>query len=170
MVFLLIKRLTSSYANYNIVFVMDQNCRQDIIYLIKHLSKLLEADFDQRVSKIGLTAPQARLLFFIIRKTKIENIEVHQNDIEKEFSLAKSTVNGLVSRLLKTGYINKDVVQRYSILKPTDEGIKAADSIKHGRIETIDKLFQGYSEEEKSATLEKLNILINNLEGRESND
>lgn len=141
------------------------NPREDIIYLIRHLSKLLQADFDRRVSEIGLTGAQARMLFYIIKQTKDKGVEVHQNDIEKEFQLAKSTVNGLVCRLLKTGYIVKRSVNRYAVLEPTKEGIDAADKIKNGRVETINKLFSGYTEEEKATTLEKLNILIENLEG-----
>ena len=141
------------------------NPREDIIYIIRHLSKLLQADFDRRVAEIGLTGAQARMLFFIIKQTKDKGLEVHQNDIEKEFSLAKSTVNGLTSRLLKTGYIVKRSVNRYAVLEPTQEGINAADKIKNGRVETINKLFTGYTEEEKTITLKKLNILIDNLEG-----
>ena len=139
------------------------NFKEDIICLIRHLGKLLQADFDNRVAEIGLTGAQARVLFFIIRKTD-EGEEIHQNDIEKEFSLAKSTVNGLVSRLLKTGYIIKKNVRKYSVLTPTTEGIAAVDKIRQGRIETVNKLFSGYSEEEKAETLKKLNILIENLE------
>lgn len=160
--------LTSSYANYKLFPVRKSmgnfNFKEDIICLIKHLAKLLQADFDNRVAEIGLTGAQARVLFFIVRKDD-EGVEIHQNDIEKEFSLAKSTVNGLVSRLLKTGYIIKTNVQRYVVLKPTEEGISAVGKIKQGRKETVNKLFLGYSEEEKSETLKKLNILIENLEG-----
>ena len=146
------------------------NCREDIIYLIRHLSKLLQADFDRRVCEIGLTGVQARVLFFIIRRTKHDNAEVHQKDIEQEFCLAKSTVNGLISRLLKTGYIVKRNVHPYSVLEPTDEGIAAADKIKQGRIQTVNKLFTGYTEEEKKTTLERFNILIDNIEGGNEHD
>ena len=145
------------------------NCKEDIIYLIRHLAKLLQADFDRRISEFGLTGGQARVLFFIIRCDG-ENIEVHQNDIEKEFSLAKSTVYGLVSRLLKTGYIIKRNVHPYAVLEPTEEGKKAVAKIRQGRIDTINKLFKGYTAEEKQMTLEKLNILIDNLEGGKEDD
>lgn len=141
------------------------NCREDIIYLTKHLAKLLDADFDKRVSEIGLTAAQARCLFFINRKNRLEGLEVHQNDIEKEFCLAKSTVNGLISRLLKTGYIIKKNVHPYAVLEITQEGIDAIGKVKQGRIEVVNKLFTGYTEEERQITLEKLNKLIDNLEG-----
>ena len=141
------------------------NCKEDIIYLIRHLGKLLDIDFERRVSEVGLTASQARILFYINRRSRFENVEVHQNDIEKDLCLAKSTVNGLVSRLLKTGYILKKNVHPYSILDITDEGIAAIDKIKTGRQETIDKLFTGYTDEERKMTLEKTNKLIENLEG-----
>lgn len=141
------------------------NCREDIIYLTKHLAKLLDADFDRRVSEIGLTAAQARVLFFINRRMRFEQIETHQNDIEKEFCLAKSTVNGLISRLLKTKYIIKRNVHPYAVLEITQEGIDAIEKVKKGRAEVINKLFTGYTDEERQNTLEKLNKLIDNLEG-----
>ena len=147
-------------------FSMDKwNCREDIIYLTKHLGKLLDADFDKRVSEIGLTAAQARVLFFINRMARFESQEVHQNDIEREFCLAKSTVNGLISRLLKTGYIVKKNIHPYSVLEITQEGINAIQKIKEGRIDVINKLFKGYTEEERRTALQQFNKLIDNLEG-----
>ena len=147
-------------------FSMEKwNCREDIIYLTKHLAKLLDADFDKRVSEIGLTAAQARVLFYINRMTRFEQVEVHQNDVEREFCLAKSTVNGLISRLLKTGYIIKKNVHPYAVLEITQEGIDAIGKVKQGRIDVINKLFSGYTEEERQITLEKFNKLIDNLEG-----
>ena len=146
-------------------FMEKWNCREDIIYLTKHLAKLLDADFDKRVSEIGLTAAQARVLFYINRMNHFEQEEVHQNNIEKEFCLAKSTVNGLISRLLKTGYIVKKNVHPYSVLEITQEGVDAIGKIKQGRIDVINKLFSGYTEEERKITLEKFNKLIDNLEG-----
>ena len=148
---------------------MNLNFKDDIIYLIKHLSKLLESDFEQRVSQVGLTGAQARVLFFIFRKNRLENQIVHQNDVEKEFKLAKSTVNGLISRLLKNGFINKKNDSRYVMLEITKLGVNTISSIRQGRIKTIDRLFEGYSPEEKQMTLDKLNKLINNLEGGNEN-
>ena len=147
----------------------NNNCRQDIIYLIRHLAKLLQSDFDDRVARIGLTGTQARILFFINRQTNSLHLEVHQKDIEEEFKLAKSTVNGLVSRLLKTGFIIKKNVHQYSILEVSQKGIDAIETIHNGRSETIDKLFLNYSEEEKVLTIERLNKLIDNLEGGDEN-
>ena len=147
-------------------FVMNKsNCRNDIIYLIRHLAKLLDADFDQRVRSVGLTGGQARILFYINRKTNVEKLEVHQNDIEKEFCLAKSTVNGLVSRLLKTKYIIKRNVHPYSVLEITEEGTKALKTIREGRDLAVNKLFIDFTEEEREKSIKQINRLIDNMEG-----
>ena len=138
--------------------------RKDIIYLVRHLSKLLKADFDERVSKLGLTGEQARILFFIYRNTN-EGIVVHQNDIERQFSLAKSTVNGFVTRLVKNQFLFKRNVHPYAELEITQLGVDAITNIDDGRIETINKLFKGYSEEERNKIIKELNALIDNLEG-----
>lgn len=140
------------------------DCRNDIIYLIRHLSKLLKADFDERVAKLGLTGEQARILFFIYRNTK-DGLVTHQNDIEKHFSLAKSTVNGFVTRLVKNGFLLKRNVHPYAELEITQLGIDAITNIDQGRIETINKLFNGYDDKEIKNTIKRLNVLIDNLEG-----
>lgn len=148
---------------------MNLNFKDDIICLIKHLSKLLESDFEQRVSQVGLTSAQARVLFFINKKNNIEKQVVHQNDVEKEFKLAKSTVNGLISRLVKNGFIQKKTDRRYVVLEITELGVNTISLIRQGRAKTINRLFDGYSQEEKQTTLDKLNKLINNLEGGNEN-
>ena len=141
------------------------DCHNDIIYLIRHLNKLLQNDFDERIAKYDLTGQQARLLFYINRMTNIENIEVHQNDIEREFHLAKSTVNGLISRLEKKEFIVKTIQNKYSILNITEKGISMIEELKEGRKDTIDRLFKGFSEEEKQLSISKLNILLDNFTG-----
>ena len=140
------------------------NCKEDVIYLIRHLGKLLKNDFEERVAQVGLTAAQARTMFFINR-CRIDNVVVHQKDIEQHFSLAKSTVNGIVQRLLKTGYIIKNKDRPYPANEITQLGIETIEKLGEGRIKTIDKLFEGYSEKDRKKAIEQLNVLVNNLEG-----
>ena len=145
------------------------NCKNDIIYLIRHLSKLLQADFEDRVAQVGLSASQARTLFFINR-CRLDGQEVHQKDIETHFSLAKSTVNGLVSRLERNGFIVKSNSKNYSILTMTELGIQTIEKIKQGRVDTVNKLFSGYSQEEQKRVIENLNNMINSFEGGNKHD
>lgn len=145
------------------------NCKNDIIYLIRHLSKLLQADFEDRVAQVGLSASQARTLFFINR-CRLDGQEVHQKDIETHFSLAKSTVNGLVSRLERNGFIVKSNSKNYSILTMTELGIQTIEKIKQGRVDTVNKLFSGYSQEEQKRVIENLNNMIDSFEGGNEHD
>ena len=145
------------------------NCKNDIIYLIRHLSKLLQADFEVRVAQVGLSASQARTLFFINR-CRLDGQEVHQKDIETHFSLAKSTVNGLVSRLERNGFIVKSNSKNYSILTMTELGIQTIEKIKQGRVDTVNKLFSGYSQEEQKRVIENLNNMIDSFEGGNEHD
>ena len=66
---------------------------KDIIYSIRMLNKYLSQDFDNRLAEYGLTGHMGRILFFINGRTNIDNVEVIQADIEKEFQLSKSTVS-----------------------------------------------------------------------------
>ncbi len=142
----------------------DFNCKNDIIYLIRHLSKLLQFDFEERVAQVGLTASQARTLFFINR-CRLANQEVHQKDIEVHFSLAKSTVNGLVSRLERNGFIVKKNLKNYSVLTMTESGIQTIEKIRQGRVDTVNKLFSCYSQEEQQRVLKNLNKMIDSFKG-----
>ena len=76
----------------------------------------------------------------------------------------------MISRLLKKEYIIKKNVHPYAILEISQAGIEAIESIKNGRTEVINTLFQGYSEEERKSILERLNRLIKNLEGDNEDD
>lgn len=116
-----------------------------------------------------MTGQQARLLFYINRMTNVENIEVHQNDIEREFHLAKSTVNGLISRLEKKEFIIKTIQNKYSILNITKKGISVIEELKEGRKDTVDKLFSGFTEEERQLAINKLNQLLENFLGGNEN-
>ena len=141
------------------------DCHNDIIYLIRHLNKLLQNDFDERIAKYDLTGQQARLLFYINRMTNVENIEVHQNDIEREFHLAKSTVNGLISRLEKKELITVTKQPPYAILKPSNKGLELVQHLIDSKKENLKRLTDGFDEKEQKQFCEYLLKAINNMEG-----
>ena len=101
---------------------MNQSRKDDIIFLIKYLGKLLDKDLDARLSEYDLTGQQGRMLFYIAKRTNIDKEEVHQNDIEQEYHLSKSTVSGIVKRMEKKGIISIEKQHPYAVLKPTEEG------------------------------------------------
>ena len=124
------------------------------------LDKKVCEDFDNRLLKFGLTSQQGRILFFINYK-KEEGNQVLQCDIEKRYSLSKSTVSGLVQRLIK----NEFVIRTNKGLEPTRKGINVIHALKEGREQTLNRLTQGIDEEKKKQLIEGIKQLIENMGG-----
>ena len=146
-------------------FYMNQSRKEDIIFLIKYLSKLLDKDLDARLSEFDLTGQQGRILFYIAKRTNLDKEEVHQNDIEQEFHLSKSTVSGIVKRMEKKGVISIEKQHPYAVLKPTSEGECIIHRLRERRTEAVSKLMEGLSKEQQADLIKELNKLIENMEG-----
>ena len=139
--------------------------KNDTIYLVKYLNKLIDCDFDHRLQDYDLTSQQGRILFFLHRRSCIENVEIHQNDIENEFHLSKSTVSGLVKRMEKKGIITIEKQHPYAIIKPAQPGLDIIHQLWDRRKETFDKLLNEVNEDKQKELIELLNKLIKNMEG-----
>ena len=139
--------------------------KSDLLFLIKTLDKKLRDDFTERLMDNGLTAQEGHVLFFISCKTKYHHVEVHQNDIENEFKLSKSTVSDLVKRMERKQLIIKTVKKPYANLTLTETAINKIEAVRNKRTETIEKLFKGFTEEDKDQVLNLVKRLINNMEG-----
>lgn len=138
--------------------------KNDIPYLTRYLFKLIGKDFDKRLEEVGLTGQQGRILFFIVNKYK-DNIEIHQNDIELEFSLSKSTVSGIVKRLEKKELITVTKQPPYAILKPSNKGLELVQHLIDSKKENLKRLTDGFDEKEQKQFCEYLLKAINNMEG-----
>ena len=144
---------------------MNQSRRNDIIFLVKYLGKLIDKDFDARLSEYDLTGQQGRILFYINKKTNCDKQEVHQNDIENEYHLSKSTVSGIVKRMEKKGIISIEKQHPYAVLKPTEEGERIIHNLHERRTDSVNRLINGLSKEEQDDLCIELNKLIENMEG-----
>ena len=144
---------------------MNQSRRDDIIFLIKYLGKLLDKDLDARLSEFDLTGQQGRILFYIAKRTNICKLEVHQNDIEQEFHLSKSTVSGLVKRMEKKGVISIEKQHPYAVLKPSEKGECIIHQLIDKKTDVDNKLMSGLTKEQQTILKEELNKLIENMEG-----
>ncbi len=140
---------------------------EDILFLVKKLNKELVTDFDRRLNEYGLTSQQGRTLFFINGKVNCEKTEVNQKDLEQRFELSKSTVSGLVKRMEKNGLIIIKRNQNKCSLIPTEKSEQIINSMQESRRKIIDKLFQGFSPEEKERIIKNIQKLIENIRREE---
>lgn len=141
--------------------MLDLEKKDNIIYLVIYLRKLIDKDFDARLSEYGLTGQQGRILFFIFNNDK----EVHQNDIENEFHLSKSTVSGLVKRMEKKGVITISKQHPYAVIKVSDKGKDILIHLKERRKEAVETLQRGLNPSDKDTICDLLVKLITNMEG-----
>ena len=135
----------------------------DVFYLIKHLSKCLEIELDKETAKSGLTPQQGRILRLVVKKER-EQIPVRQTDIEKIFSLSKSTVSGLVKRLEAKSLIYKEKKDSNVFILPKDEAIKIVDEIVEKKIEINKRITANLDPQEIDETIKILNKLLENIE------
>ena len=145
--------------------MLNEQKKDNIIYLVMYLHKLIDRDFDNKASNLGITGQQGRILFFIHICTKHKGIDVHQNDIENEFHLSKSTVSGLVKRMEKKGVISIEKQHTYANLRITEKGEEIICHLHQSRKDTIDQLTNGLDENDKKIACEYLVKLIKNMEG-----
>ena len=141
--------------------MLNEDKKDNLFYLIRYLKKLIDKDFDARLSEHGLTGQQGRILFFIYHCDK----EVHQNDIENEFHLSKSTVSGLVKRMEKKGFIEIKKQHPYAVISVSSLGRDVINHLAAKRIDAIEQLTSGLTEEDKQKVCEYLIKLIKNMEG-----
>ena len=142
-----------------------ENCKfeNDIILQIRHLSKCLKRDFDERVASFGLTAQQGRILFCICRNFE-ENNEVHQSHIEHYFQLSKSSVSEILSRMISNQLIGKVKVNNKYVIVPTQKAQLIVNKIHESKKLVIRKLFEGFTEEEIKNITQYINQMTENIE------
>ena len=137
---------------------------KDILFYIKELDKKIREDLDKRLSLHDLTSQQGRILFYVYHHNVDLSSEVHQIDIEQHFALSKSTVSGLVKRLIKNGFLKKIHKGRYPSIETTDKGKAVIEDVQSKREITINKFFKNIDKEKQKSIEENLKLLIKNME------
>ena len=127
---------------------MEQRSKkEELIPLFRVIDKEFKRDFERRLSKYDLTAQQGRLLFYINWSNK-EGNKVRQVDIEKNFQLTKSTVHGLINRMEKANLVVKKKEEKNQYIVITDDCKKILEDVFSQRLECLNKMTEGLSEEE----------------------
>ena len=121
--------------------------KEELVPLFRIIDKEFKRDFERRLSKYDLTAQQGRLLFYINWSNK-EGNKVRQVDIEKHFQLTKSTVHGLIDRMEKANLVIKKKEEKNQFIVITDDCKKILEDVFSQRLECLNKMTDGLSDEE----------------------
>ena len=136
----------------------------DILFLMTYLNRILRKDLDERLKDDNLTATQGRVIFFIAG-IEYENGYCTQADIIKRFSLSKSTVSELVTRLESKGYVVRENIDNKCCLKLTEPSRGLIRAFESNRKHTNELLTEGFSKEELEAMKTYLRKMITNMRG-----
>ena len=106
----------------------------DILFLMRLANRQMRLYFNNAIDRYNLTSQQANLLIFLTRQNANGEV-VHQQDIEKWYRLSKSTISGMIDRLVKRGLVKRIIDGRYANIVPTEEAIRITKELR----ETLDQ-------------------------------
>jgi DNA-binding MarR family transcriptional regulator len=145
---------------------MEKNER--IGLTIKRISNLFKREVDKAIADRGieeLTGMQSFVIGYLARNSQRD---VFQKDIEKEFSIRRSTATAMLQLLEKNGYITRVVDSDDARLKKiilTPKALKRRKIISQEIDKTEERLYRGLSKEEILAFFKVAEKLKENLGG-----
>ncbi len=143
-----------------------KECEKGIGFSIHRLDHGFKKRLSAGVEKAGLDEITLMHGWIIRYLYERRGSDVFQRDIEKNFSIGRSTVTGIIQLMEKKGYLRRESVEQDARLKKvvlTEKGIYAQESIE-GIIEELNsQLMRGIGEEELQTFYEVLRKLEANL-------
>lgn len=110
----------------------------------------------------GLVASHGNILDILYEN----NGRLTMKEISEGIDRSKSTVTQLVEKLLKEGYVKKEVDpedKRYSYIILTEKGLGIKNDFKQISEKVIKEVFKGFKEEEAQSLLSLLDRVIDNF-------
>ena len=138
------------------------NCNNYTTHKIKTLNQNIRKEFDKQFEHLGITGQQGIFLIYVSHNDK-----VHQNDIEQTFGLSKSTVSGIIKRMVKKEIISKQSDYPYVSICATEKGKKLVEKMDEVRNKINEKLLTGFSNEEKNLINNFISRMIENMKEEE---
>lgn len=143
---------------------MDNNINstKDIIHQLINFAVKHRRIMQYYLDETGVYQAQHRLLMEIAR-----NPNASQNDIAKAMDVSASTIAVSLKKLKKGGYINREMVEednRLNKITITKQGNKVVEQSKLIFEMADRKIFEGFTNEEKSTLLGLLKKLNTNLD------
>lgn len=121
---------------------------------IKMLSNLLKREMDAQMAQLGLDRVTGMNGWILTYLSSHKERPVYQKDLERNFSVARSTVTSLVKLMEKKGLIERTSVEsdaRLKALKLTAKGEQVQQSAYMCMTESERKLCENISEQELEA-------------------
>lgn len=135
-----------------------------IAMLIKDINSKMTTIISGNIKDCGLTHQQVTVMKLIGHNGKVT-----VSHLCEEMSLSKGTVSGIVQRLERDGYIQKDKSnedKRNTYITFTDKGVKFAKEFKKNINESYDKVFENLTKEEINEIQKALQLLAGKIKNK----
>lgn len=119
---------------------------------IRKLSIVAETMANKFLKELDLTSSQSIAMFLLLQNRVDGNEAMTQRDLERLMAMSNPAVAGVVNRLEAKGFVRrvkKGDDMRYNFLEPTEKGIALQDVFYPNLLKNEDKLFAGFTEEER---------------------
>jgi len=140
-----------------------------IIALMGILNREQKKKMDMELERLGLTAAQAQVLFYIMLISRRAESEITARDLEQRFRVSNPTMSGIIKRLEKKGFIERSpgaLDRRKQQIRIKGE-IDFMRRIAEERMEEEkERAFRNFTEEETDRLSELLTKLLYNIEDR----
>ena len=140
---------------------MDKDCGTWISILSHKLRKRVNAD----VQSLGLTGVQSHVIHYVL--TKSGEGPVFQRDVERAFSLSRSTATGILQLMEKNGLILRESVASDARLKrlvPTEKAVHLDEQVEEYLHQAEQCLTRGLSKAQLALFLETAERMSANLD------
>ena len=138
---------------------------REIGFYLKKLFQTMEKELNKDLENIDLTSMQAHVLIYLYKN---KNNVTNQRDIERKFALTNPTVNGILNRLEKKGFIKRLVSHidaRNKEISLTDKSISLINDMKKSAIKLENKMTLGIEKDELDIFYRVIKKMFNNVEG-----
>lgn len=133
--------------------------------LLKVVSNLFETKLNNKSAFLDLTCAQTSVLGYLVTH---KDDEINPIDIEKNFSLKRPTVTGILKRMEEKNFIlivQDENDKRYKKIKLTEKSLEIHELMINNLNECEKVLFKNLSKEDKDNLYRILSIMFNNLSG-----
>ena len=138
---------------------------REIGFYLKKLFQTMEKELNKDLENIDLTSMQAHVLIYLYKN---KNNVTNQRDIERKFALTNPTVNGILNRLEKKGFIKRLVSHidaRNKEISLTDKSISLINDMKKSAIKLENKMTLGIEKDELDIFYKVIKKMFNNVQG-----
>ena len=140
--------------------------RQRVGPAIHKLNHMMNRNITAYVRMLGIDEVSVTNGWIIRYLYENRDRDIFQKDIEKRFSIGRSTVTNTIQLMEKKGYIRRDAVESDARLKKvvlTEQGMELHNSMRKVSKELDERTLEGISDEELRTFFEVIEKLEKNL-------